>query len=63
MVYIGLFLIKYICNQFKLYLTEYKANKLLTKNNKIKYIFLNQEGFYNKLIQIYSDLKVTIISV
>ena len=39
---------------------EYKANDLTTRNNKIKYMFLNQEGFYNRLMQIYSNLKVTI---
>ena len=24
---------------------EYKANSLITKNNKVKYMFLSQEGF------------------
>ena len=57
--YTGLFLIGHILKQFKPYLTEYKANSLTTKNNKIKYMFLNQEGFYNRLIQIYSNFKVT----
>ena len=38
---------------------EYKANSLTTKNNKVKYIFLSWEGFCNRLIQIYSDSKVT----
>ena len=41
---------------------EYKANSLTTKNNKVKYIFLNWEGFCNKLIQIYSNPKATIIA-
>ena len=39
---------------------EYKANSLITKNNKIKYIFLSWEGFCNRLTQIYNNLKVTI---
>ena len=38
---------------------EYKANGLITRNNKVKYIFLNWEGFCNRLIQIYNNLKVT----
>ena len=49
-VYVGLFLTGYILKQFKLYLTEYKANGLTTVNTKVKYIFLSQEGFYNRLI-------------
>ena len=47
--YAGLFLMGYILKQFKLYLTEYKANSLTTKNNKAKYMFLNWEGFCNRL--------------
>ena len=39
---------------------EYKANNLTTKNNKIKYMFLSWEGFCNRLMQIYSNPKVTI---
>ena len=39
---------------------EYKANSLTTRNNKVKYIFLNWEGFCNRLIQIYNNPKVTI---
>ena len=39
---------------------EYKANSLITRNNKVKYIFLSQEGFCNRLTQIYSDFKVTV---
>ena len=40
-VYAGLFLTGYIFKWFKLYLTEYKANSLTTKNNKVKYMFLS----------------------
>ena len=60
--YIGLFLTGYTLKQFKLYLTEYKANSLATKNNKVKYIFLSQKGFCNRLIQIYSNPKITVIA-
>ena len=31
-----------------------------TKNNKVKYIFLSQEGFCNRLTQIYNNPKVII---
>ena len=41
---------------------EYKANSLITRNNKVKYMFLSWEGFCNRLIQIYSDPEVTIIA-
>ena len=41
---------------------EYKANSLITRNNKVKYMFLSWEGFCNRLMQIYSDLKATIIA-
>ena len=62
MVYAGLFLTGYILKWFKLYLMEYKANGLTTKNNKVKYIFLSWEGFCNRLIQIYSDPKVIVMA-
>ena len=61
-MYTGLFLIGYIFKWFKLYLIKYKANSLITKNNKVKYIFLNWEGFCNRLMQIYSNFKVTVIA-
>ena len=60
MAYAGLFLMGYILKWFKLYLIEYKANSLTTKNNKVKYMFSNWEGFYNRLIQIYSDPEVIV---
>ena len=41
---------------------EYKANKLIIANTKVKYIFLNWEGFYNRLTQIYNNLEVTVIA-
>ena len=60
--YIGLFLIRQVLKQFKPYLIEYKANNLITKNNKVKYMFLSQAGFYNRLIQIYSNPEVTVMA-
>ena len=48
--YIKLFLTRQVFKQFKLYLMEYKANSLTTKNNKVWYMFLSQEGFCNRLI-------------
>jgi hypothetical protein len=38
--YIGLFLAGQILEWFKLYLVEYKANSLTTRNNKVRYMFL-----------------------
>jgi hypothetical protein len=38
--YIGLFLTGQALKWFKLYLIEYKANGLMTRKNKVKYIFL-----------------------
>ena len=52
----------YTLKWFKLYLIEYKANGLTTRNNKVKYMFLSWEGFCNRLIQIYSNPKITIIA-
>ena len=48
--YAGLFLMGYTLKWFKPYLTKYKANSLTTRNNKVKYIFLNWEGFCNRFI-------------
>ena len=62
MVYAGLFLIKYIFKWFELYLTEYKANGLTTRNNKVKNIFLSWEGFCNRFIQIYSNPKTIVMA-
>ena len=53
--YTGLFLAGQIFKQFKLYLIKYKANSLTTRNNEMRYMFLIQEGFANRLMQIYRD--------
>jgi hypothetical protein len=39
-VYIGLFLARQTFKWFKLYLIKYKANGLMTRNQKVKYMFL-----------------------
>ena len=38
---------------------EIQTNKINTINPKVKYMFLNWDGFINQLMQIYSDLKAT----
>ena len=60
-MYIGLFLTGYILKWFKLYLIEYKANSLTTKNNKIKSQVQTKVNQYksfkvlpNRLTSVYS---------
>jgi hypothetical protein len=60
--YIRLFLAGQILKWFELYLIEYKANGLTTRNNKVRYIFLIWEGFANRLMQIYRDLEAEAIA-
>ena len=55
--YAGLFLTGRALKWFKPYLTEYEANGLTTRNNKVKYMFSSWEGFCNRLTQIYSNPK------
>ena len=50
MAYIGLFLAGRALKWFKLYLTEYKANRITTGNTEVKYIFLSWVGFIDRLI-------------
>ena len=56
--YVGLFLIGRVIEWFKPYLTEIQANRLVTTNLEVQYIFLIQEGFANRLIQIFGDLEL-----
>ena len=60
--YIGLFLAGQALQQFKLYLIEYKANRITTRNAEFKYIFLSQVGFTDRLIQIYGNPKAITIA-
>ena len=54
--YVGLFLAGQVLKQFKLYLIEYKANRITIRNAEVKYIFLSQIGFADRLTQIYTAI-------
>ena len=58
MVYAGLLLRGDLLAWFKPYLTEVQKNGITTTNLEVKYIFLLQEGFTSRLIQIFKDLEV-----
>ena len=59
--YIGLFLIGRVLEWFKPYLIEIQENGLLTTNLEVRYMFLLQEEFINRLTQIYGDPEVITI--
>ena len=59
--YTGLFLTGRVLEWFKPYFIEIQENGLLTTNLEVRYIFLSQEGFINRLIQIYGDLVLVAI--
>ena len=46
-VYIGLFLIERVLEQFKPYFTKVQINGLNTTNVEVWYMFLTQDGFAN----------------
>ena len=50
MAYAGLFLAGRALKLFKLYLIEYKGNRITTRNVEVKYIFLSWKGFIDRLI-------------
>ena len=54
--YTGLFLTKRVLEWFKPYFTKVQLNGLNTTNIKVRYIFLIQEGFANRLRQIFKSL-------
>ena len=58
--YVGLFLTKKSLKQFKLYFLEFQTNRLITTNQEVWYIFSGQDGFVDKLIQIFRDLEVEV---
>ena len=60
--YIGLFLIGRALEWFKPYLIEIQTNRVAIINLEVRYIFLSQVGFANKLIQIYGDLELVVIA-
>ena len=53
--YTGLFLTGKALKWFKLYLTEVQANSITTTNQDVWYIFTSQNGFIERLIQIFKD--------
>ena len=60
-IYTRLFLIERALKQFKRYFTEIQINSMTSTNLEVKYIFLSQEGFIERLTQIFKDLKVATI--
>ena len=56
MAYAGLFLLGRALEWFKSYFTKIQENGLTTANLKARYIFLIQEGFYKRIIQIFKNL-------
>ena len=60
--YTGLFLSKKALKWFKPYITEYQDNKTNTTNKEVQYMFIQQNNFVAKLIQIYRDLEAKVIA-
>ena len=60
--YIGLFLLERVLKQFKPYFTKVQLNKITSTNLEVKYLFLSQGGFTERLIQMFRDLEVTTIA-
>ena len=58
--YIGLFLLGKALEWFKLYIIGYQNNRVNTANKEVWYIFLYQNVFVTKLIQIYGDLEAEV---
>ena len=59
--YIGLFLIGRALEQFKPYFTKVQINNIMSTNLEVKYLFLSQGGFIERLTQMFGDLEVTTI--
>ena len=59
--YIGLFLLGRALKQFKPYLTKVQLNSIMFTNLEVKYLFLSQGEFIERLIQMFRDLKATTI--
>ena len=41
---------------------DIQANRLATTNLEVRYMFLSQEGFTSRLIQIYRDPELVVIA-
>ena len=55
--YTGLFLLRRALKQFKPYIIEYQNNRINTTNKEVQYMFLYQNAFVIRLIQICRDLE------
>ena len=60
--YIGLFLTERVLKQFKPYFTKVQLNGLNITNIEVQYMFLIQEGFYKRIIQIFNNFKEELIA-
>ena len=58
----GLFLLGRVLEWFKPYFTKIQENGLTTINYKVRYMFLLQEGFCKRMIQIFSSPKEELIA-
>ena len=56
-VYAGMYLTGKSFKQFQPYLAEMQVNKITLANKEVRYVFSLQEGFYNRLTQMYRDAK------
>ena len=60
--YTELFLIGRALEQFKPYLTEIQLNGMGTTNIEAQYIFLIQDGFANRLKQMFGSLEEELVA-
>ena len=60
--YAGLFLTGELLKWFKPYFLEFQENRLIITNQEVQYIFLSQDGFIDRLTQIFRDLEVLVIA-
>ena len=61
-VYAELFLTGRALEWFKPYFTKVQINSIMSTNLEVKYLFLSQGGFAEKLMQIFRDLKAITIA-
>ena len=60
--YTGLFLIGKVLKWFKPYIIKFQNNRMATANKEVQYIFLSQDVFTVRLIQIYRDLELELMA-
>ena len=56
-MYAELFLTGKALKWFKPYFIEIQINRMTITNQKVKYMFLNWDGFVSQLTQIYNNLE------